>query len=310
MDSVTSMPVSAGIQLGAAALQVLAEDHAVDLIHIKGPAVDDSLLEVGPGAHTDTETDTGAAGGRPVPRSSVDVDVLVRPGHVERLFAAMRDNGWVLMYGFTDGSAFEHAATWMREGVAAADVHRAFPGIGAEPEAAFDRLFRDGHRMPLAGYPCTVPSVTAQRLILILHAVRGGDLAGSDIRRAWTEASQDERDQVDLLAADLGAQVALAAATGRLERYRGSREYALWRALSTGERSRRTLWWARVRAQPGLPAALRTAVRLVAPKSGRLRHSVGHEPTPREVAGAWAGQARLVLAELADGLRRWAAARR
>ncbi len=40
------MPPSVGIRFAHAALQVLADDNGIDLLHIKGPAVDDSLLEV------------------------------------------------------------------------------------------------------------------------------------------------------------------------------------------------------------------------------------------------------------------------
>ena len=42
------MPPAVGIRFAHAALQVLAEDHGIDLLHIKGPAVDDSLLEARP----------------------------------------------------------------------------------------------------------------------------------------------------------------------------------------------------------------------------------------------------------------------
>lgn len=300
------MPLSVGLRLGTAALQVIADDCGVDLLHIKGAAVDESLLEL----VADTDPDTGLILQRPQPRSSVDIDVLVRPSQVERLFAAMREHGWVMAYRFEDGSAFEHASTWLREGLASADVHRTFPGIGADPEAAFDRLWSDRSTLVIAGYPCQVPSLAAQRLILIVHAVRGGDLAGGDIRRAWGAATPDQRTAVDALAAQVHAEVALAAGTGRLEQHRGSREYPLWHMLSTGNTSRLALWSARVRAQPNLWAALRVAVWLVVPKPGRLRRSLGRDPNPGELARAWGQQAGLAWREFRTAIRRRRTGRR
>jgi len=300
VDTVTRMPVSAGIRLGSAALQVIADDHGVDLLHIKGPAVHDSLLA----RTTQTDAATGQVVSRPVPRPSVDVDILVRPSHLRRWFEAMRAHGWEMAYRFQDGSAFEHASTWVREGLASADVHRTFPGIGLNPEAAFDVLWRERTQTRVAGFPCMVPSLPAQRLILILHAVRGGDLTGGDIERAWGWATPQQRDAVDSLASELGADVALAAATGRLEDHRSSREYALWRALSAGDRSRPALWWARVRAQPTVAAATRTAVWLLVPKPGRLRRALGREPTVADLVQAWIRQTRVGLREFLAVVRR------
>lgn len=294
------MPVSAAIRLGSAALQALADDHGVDLLHIKGPAVDTSLLEV----VSSTDPDTGVTVQRARPRPSIDADILVRPSHVTRMFEAMGEHGWQLAFRFEDGSAFEHASTWVREGLASADVHRSFPGIGADPQAAFEHLWSERGQVLIAGYPCQVPSLAAQRLILILHAVRGGQLASGDILRSWHDATDAQRAEVDALALTLKAEVALAAATGRLEAYRHRREYALWQVLSTGDRSRLRLWTARVRAQPDPISAVRTAVWLVAPKSGRLRQSLGREPTLREIATGWSNQLGVAGRELRAALRR------
>ena len=288
------MPLLAGVPLAAAALQVIADDAGVDLLHVKGAAVDPALLD----RRTDVDPDTGEAAEVVVPRSSVDADVLVRPSHVERFFAAMAAHRWTMVYRFEDGSAFEHASTWIRPGVCHADIHRTFPGIGLSGERAFDLLWADRHTIDLAGHPCAVPDVVAQRLILILHAVRGGDIGSRDIHLAWTEASETERDAVDGLAARLQASVALAAGTGRLDEYRDHRSYALWRALSAGEISRTTLWWARVKAQPNPVHAIRTAVHLIAPKPDRLERELGHKPGAVQIAKAWGHQLWLAASEL------------
>lgn len=300
MNTVEAMPVYAGVRLGSAALQVLAEDAGVDALHVKGPAVHPSLLQV----QLADDPILGVVAGNPSPRRSVDVDLLVRPSHIERLFTAMESNGWQVAYRFQDGSSFEHAATWVREGLCSADVHRQFPGIGIPAEAAFERLWADRQIQEIAGYPCLVPSIPGQRLILILHATRGGDLRGGDIDRAWWQATPEQRAEIDDLASELGASVALAAGTGRLDQHRTAREHDLWRALASDDRRRIVLWRARVKAQPTLAARVRMAVRLSLPKPGRLAYKLGRQPNLRELASLWGGELRTVAGEVRQGAGR------
>ncbi|WP_345206199.1 nucleotidyltransferase family protein [Fodinibacter luteus] len=290
METIT-MPSSVGIRFAHAALQVLAEEYGIDLLHIKGPAVDNSLLQASEVADS------------PVARRSIDADVLVRPEHVDRLFAAMRQHGWSMKYRFEDGSAFEHAATMVHPVLAPVDVHRRFPGLGIDEDAAFDRLWAERHTIDIAGVPCPVPSVTAQRLMLIVHAARGGALDHPDIRRSWTAASEAERHAVQALAADLGSEVALAAGTGRLHEYVGAPGYELWLALSTGEISLVRIWAARVRAAPSRRAALRTAVRLLVPNARRMETALGRRPTARELSRAYLARTRWGVREIRKTLR-------
>ena len=215
---------------------MLAEDHGTDLLHIKGPAIDDSL--------------GGAT------RDSIDADVLVRPAHVDRLVAAMNDHGWSTQYQFEDGSAFEHAATLVHPFMASVDVHRRFPGMDRDAAATFERLWSDRHTSDIAGVPCPVPALDAQRLILIVHAARGGRLVHPDIERSWNAATESQREGVIRLADDIGAGVALAAGTGRLDAFVGQPGHELWRVLSTGERSTVRVWLARVKAEPTAAGAL------------------------------------------------------
>ena len=301
------MPPAVGIRFAHASLQALAEDHGIDLLHIKGPAVDDSLLAVHESAGSSPDDPTAAdALGAPSPgvaRRSIDADVLVRPAHVDALLAAMQRHGWTMKYRFEDGSAFEHAATMVHPVLAPVDVHRRFPGLGVDVDAAFDRLWGERHVTDIAGMPCPVPSVTAQRLVLIVHAARGGSLDHPDILRSWTTASQAERGAVQSLASDLGAEVALAAGTGRLDEYAGARGYELWLALSSGERSLVRMWVARVRAAPTRRAALRTAVRLLVPNPHRMETTLGRRPTARELSRAYVGRARWGMREIRSSVR-------
>jgi hypothetical protein len=293
------MPWAVGIRFAHASLQVLADDNGIDLLHIKGPAVDESLLDVEVTDPSDVLDPVRAV----VPRLSIDADVLVRPSHVDTLFDVMHRHGWTMKYRFEDGSAFEHAATMEHPFLAPVDVHRRFPGVGLEPEPAFQAMWDERQSTLLGGYPCTVPSVTAQRLILLLHAARGAVAGHPDIRRCWEDASVDQRDEVDALAARLQAAVGLAAGTGRLEAHRASPDYELWRALSTGQGSVIRMWAARVRAAPTRRDAVRTGVRLLVPNTHRLEASLGRPPTRGEVAAAYVHRLRWGVREVGRAVR-------
>ena len=187
-------------------------------------------------------------------------------------------------------------------------MHRRFPGVGVDASAAFEWLWGERHTVLIADTPCTVPSVIAQRLVLILHATRAGQVGHLDIQHSWTLATAEERLDVLHLADALGAQVALAAGTGRLSEYKGAKGYELWQALSTGERSRVRIWLARVRSEPTMSAALRTAVRLIVPNPRRLSARLGRQPTSREMARAYAQRVRWGLSEVALVVRSTSAA--
>ncbi len=289
-----AMPLAVSIQFTHATLQTLAEEAGVDLLHIKGPAVHEQLLD----REQLRETEKAGSASPPIPRPSIDADVLVRPSHLGRLGKALRRNGWATEYRFEDDSPFEHASAMHHPVLAPVDVHRSFPGIGLEREAAFERLWIDRRATLIAGYACSVPSLAGQRLMLLLNAARGLVAGNVDVRRTWTEATEADRRDVESLARDLRAEVALAAASGRLDDFRTSREHDLWAALSSGESSPVKMWAARVRAAPTRREATRTAVRLVLPKPGRLAASLGRRPTGREIAAAYIARARWGAAEL------------
>jgi hypothetical protein len=173
---------------------------------------------------------------------------------------------------------------------------------------AFDRLWRDRTSTELGGIDCSVPAVSAQRLILLLHAVRSR--SRGDIDRVWQTASDAERDAVSLLARELRSEVALAAAVGELERFRSHREYDLWRALRDGERSRPRLWLARVRAEPTWRRRVRTAVSLVRPKPARLARELGHPPTTGDRLRATSKLLRTAVKDVTKGRARTVTGRR
>lgn len=263
MASTTEVPIPLWVRLrfGRAAVQVVADQIGVDLLHIKGDAADRSL--------------------RPAEDSGTDVDILVRPAHVAALDRALRAQGWRVYTSFVHGSPFAHAQTYLHESWGYLDLHRWFPGVRADPEVAFERMWIDRETVEFAGVGCRVPSVAAQATLLVLNAARGG-AAGEDLALSWTEATAEHRAEVMELVAALDAFVAFAAATGDLERFRGERDYLLWKVVSTdGARSEE--WWARVRSARSLGAALRIVARAPLVNVPHLTIELGRAPTRREV---------------------------
>lgn len=266
MTTVTStVPLQVRVSMAHAVAQRVAELHGLDLLHIKGPALDPSLTWRG--------------------RVGTDADVLVRPDHLRVLLDVLARSGWRTHSRFDTGSPFGHSTTLIHRDFGYLDIHRFFPGVGLSSAAAFERLWQNRETRIIAGLSCPVPSVPAQAVIAVLHAARSGGTARSaaDVDMAWTRADAALRTQVLALVTELKADVAFAAGTGRLEQFRGARDYDLWRVVSRGG-TRVEEWVARVRAAPTPTAAARVALRAVLVNTEHLGHRLGREPTRIEVA--------------------------
>lgn len=288
MHAPIDVPVWQRIQLGHAVLAVIAEDAGVDILHLKGPALDPVLA--------------------PVPRYSTDADVLVRPSQLETFLAVLPRHHWHLVAGFAEGSPFEHAATFRHPEWGYVDVHRRFPGLPGD-EATFERLWADRTSRVIAGRTCPTPSVVAQRLVLMLHAARkDSPHAAEDMRRAWGEADGATRDAIRHLVSDLGAEIGFAAATGRLDDFRGTPEWRLWTAF-TGHGSRLGEWRARFLLARGWRARLRVLALMVQVNRPRLEMALGHPPTRADIARAYGERASRAVRELGQALRHRLAAR-
>ncbi|MCI1748716.1 MAG: nucleotidyltransferase family protein [Acidipropionibacterium sp.] len=268
-------------------LQRTADDAGVDILLIKGPALDPDLLQLTEdGQHT-------------IPRRSTDADVLVRPSHLERFQRALDTNDWRMTADFIAGSAFGHAANYWHEVLGYCDVHRRFPGIEINSERAFDILWADHQEVQLAHVTCNTPALTAQRLIILMHTARSGWPDHPDRVRAWDDASEADRDAVRALATRLDAKVALAAATGHLEDYRSDRNYDLWRQFSTGDTSRWHEWRARIRAADNPVEAFKVAIRSLRLNQAHLRMDLGHDLTRADVLRGYRDRTLRALQELA-----------
>ena len=128
------VPLAVRLHLGRAAIQTVAGRAAVDVLHIKGDAVDETL--------------------RPGGQAGTDIDILVRPAHVPVLDSALRSHGWTVYSTFENGSPFGHAQTYAHDVWGYLDLHRLFPGIGLDPAIAFERFW-----MGLLGFLTNTASI-------------------------------------------------------------------------------------------------------------------------------------------------------
>ncbi|MBM6399147.1 nucleotidyltransferase family protein [Phycicoccus sonneratiae] len=264
MPEARDVPTSVRVALAHAAVQRLADEAGADVLHIKGPAV--------------------APGLRPWASGGSDVDVIVRPEHLERLMSALDAHGWRSETTFEAGSAFDHAANLFHPSWGLLDVHRLYPGMERDPSGAFAVLWEDRGRTSIAHVPCVVPDPLAQSLVLLLHAARtptGGE--HPDVPANWTRRTDAERDAIRSLAVRTGSTVGLAAATGDLAAHAGTPEAALWEVFTEGG-DRLDEWRARWRAARGPRAKASVAVRSLGVNRYYLAQRLGHEPTRTEVA--------------------------
>lgn len=126
----------------------------------------------------------------------------------------------------------------------------------------------------------------------------------------WADADEDPRAQISRLVQRLrDAEVAFAAATGDLVRYRSDREYRLWKVVSEGG-PRSAERWARIRAAPSLGAAVRLAFRATLVNVDHLEHRIGRTPTRIDILLEFFRRPATGIGEVARSLHRWVRVRR
>ena len=280
-DDARAAPIAARVHLAHAVVQKLSEERHIDVLHLKGPAVLPGLRLEG--------------------RHSTDVDILVRPSHLSRLIGALESISWEQRTEFATGSVFAHAANWWHDDWGWVDVHVSWPGVGMEAEQAFDVLARGSLLLPIAHWECPVPSRSAQRLILVLHAARSP--GSTDIDQAWNAAEPAEQAEVRALAAELDAAVALAAGIGELELHRDHPTYALWRHFAEGG-TRLEEWRARLAAAPSARAKADLVTSAMRVNRDHLRMELGRPPTREEVRARQGQRLRKAADELSKRMRR------
>jgi len=279
------VPLVLRTRLAHAALQSIADDCGADILHIKGSALDASLLPVREGAPAHASPKE-----RTVPRVSADADILVRPMHLGRLLTKLPKFGWQGKARFDTGGGADHAAPFWHSELGWADVHRSFPGIRLDPELAFERLWLDRRLLSIAHHACPVPSIDGQRTVLLLHAARNGESQGVDVRAAWTNATVAERDRIMNLATQLQAEVALAGALGRLDEFVDRPEHDLWRLFAADNPGRFDIWRARMKAAQSAKERLHVLINPLRLKVDGLSGELGRKPTVPEILRFYGGR--------------------
>lgn len=274
MTVVPPIPLVLRTRLAHATLQAVADDCGADILHIKGAAVHASLRPAREDASPDATEEE-----RALTRVSADADVLVRPAHLGRFLAALKQYGWQGSTRLYSGGAVEHSVDWWHPELGGADIHVRFPGIQLPADRAFAALWRERRSQDIANRPCAVPCLDAQRLILLLHAARNGGTRSPDVAQSWTAATAFEQARVGALAATLRAEVALAGATGHLAEYKDRPEYDLWRLLGRAEPDVFELWIAMVKAAPTNLARARAILYAVRIKAERVEPGVKRRAT-------------------------------
>lgn len=280
-DAERTIPLEARIRLGHAVVQAVADDERIDVLHIKGYAVEEGLYR----AH----------------RTSTDIDLLVRPRQAMAFLAALERHGWRRVTSFRTGSIFEHAAVMWHDAWGYADVHRVLPGMSLAAAEAFDRLWATSGMTTIADVPCRVPSRAHQAMVIVLHDARTPGVSSSDVQHLREVLPDHERLELRAEAARFGAEVAWAAATGRLEDFRDHPEYPLWLAIRDGA-SRSGLLRARVRSARTALGKASILAGAALPNRDHLRMTLGHEPRPADYVGDVIERVRAALRGLSERL--------
>ena len=270
------------IRLAHACLQAVATACEADILHVKGYAATEGFYRSN--------------------RHSTDADILVRPGHVEVFTHRLVTDGWEKVTDFSSGSAFHHAATFRHPWWGAVDIHRYFPGMDAHAEENFERLWTTRQSLPIAHYPCAVPSDADQILLIMLHAGRDGWRGSLDIQYLRRVLSPRDLERMRRRAAEFGAEIALAASLGELGDYRHHPDYLLWKYMTVGG-SRIDEWVARYSAARTLRAKARVAASSLLVNKDHLAMRLGRRPSRADVATEWVGRVRQAGTEIGQRVR-------
>ncbi|MFW0110131.1 nucleotidyltransferase family protein [Rothia sp. P13129] len=256
-----SLPVR--IRLSHAYFQHLADLNGIDILHIKGYAFEKEAYRPG--------------------RTSTDVDVLVRPAHVERFIYILNQAGWQTLAHFETGSIFEHAQTLYHPSWGLTDIHRYFPGLGYEnPTRAFDQLWERRRVKEIAHYPCMVPSLIDMQLIVVLHGARASAKVKPDITFLDSSLEASDWDNLRTRAEELDSLLAFDTALGNIEAHKDSRHYLLWKSVSE-DSTPAIQWTARLRRAKTLGDKWRVIKSIVAVNEDHLAMTLGRKPTRQEL---------------------------
>lgn len=256
------VPLAIRIQLSHAYFQYLAETHGLDILHIKGYAFAQEVYRPG--------------------RISTDVDILVRPSHIERLVELALADGWKILAHFETGSIFEHAMTLYHGSWGLVDIHRYFPGLGAPDGSIFDVLWSQRRIKFIANYPCYVPSLVDSRITVVVHGARSIVNRNPDITYLQETLSTTDWRRMQERVPELEAELAYAAALGHLDKFTYHPDYLLWKSVSedTPDYLR---WKARFMHAHGIRQKAKVIFSILFVNKDHLAMELGHSPSKAEI---------------------------
>ncbi|MEF2977462.1 nucleotidyltransferase family protein [Subtercola sp. YIM 133946] len=155
--------VHEAVALGHAFVSSVAQDHGIRALLIKGPILNQLNLRE--------------------PRASSDVDVLVDPARRDEFVLLLRPLLWVERPVDYSGKALPtHAIHLINESWPCdIDVHDHYPGLFADKQAVFDRLWNDRTLATVANQQVPTLSLLGHIVIAALHSLRD-PTAGRSVR--------------------------------------------------------------------------------------------------------------------------------
>jgi Uncharacterised nucleotidyltransferase len=241
------LPLPVQLEFVHGLVDLVASRSGCRVLHIKGPVAAGQL---------------GLAG-----RQSGDVDVWVTPDHRAHLIRTLEEVGWTPLDQGRSIKLIEHATVLTHPSWGCAiDLHHRFPGMGIEPQGAFDLLWSAREQVTIAGHDLAAPSLSAHALLILLHAARGrGEpRALEDVRHVTSMIAPSMVGELVAWAKLLACEPALAAVVPAWSDKGDGPEYLHWR-VRAGEQgaSGVQVWLTRMLASPGVgrkAALLRGAI--------------------------------------------------
>ena len=209
----TQVSARAWSELLHAQVAYLMRSAGIPTLHIKGPTVALWLYDEGE-------------------RPWGDVDILVPPSRMEDALEVLLSAGFDERFpGVTRRTTTDHAITLVHNspgdpGSAGAevDVHDRFEGIDADPEWAFEQLWRRREPDQLGHVDVWFPDIATRALLIALNTARSDTpKAREDLARLIRTGDPEDWDEVVWLAGRVQALPALACGTGGRPRGRGDR---------------------------------------------------------------------------------------
>ena len=195
----TTASAQAWIELLHAEIGYLLAKAGIQVLHIKGPTV--ALWLYPPGE-----------------RRWGDVDVLVAPQQMTEALRVLGQHGFREVFaGVNRSTSTDHAISVHRMDSAAGgdevDVHDRFPGIGADPDRAFDILWARRQPARLAHLEVWFPDLPSRAILTVLNTARTSrsEQAQRDLACLVDGAAPLEWEKVIALARALEALPALRA---------------------------------------------------------------------------------------------------